>query len=174
MEAVKGGQMRYLLPDPAYNQVSDAESSNSSSNAAPELGSFYNDSLTSATNLNLSLILNLKLNQTATTSPPPSYYDYVYEYDDYDYEETTPTITTMAGTSPPVPDHEAGPRIGEVMGPYYLVKMAADKEQLGMLWNSLKDMYTNQFTRPWAQAQPPTATEVETPTSSRVIEKMLI
>ena len=172
--------MRYLLPDPAYNQVSDPESSNSSSYAAPEHGPVYNDSLTSATNLNLSLILNLRLNQTATTSPPPSYYDYVYEYDYDEYEDATSTATTTAvpmpnsvATEPLIPDYEPRPQISEVMGPYFWVKMAipkaADKDQLGMFWDSLQDMYKNAFTR--QGAPPPTATELGTPTP-KVIEWM--
>ena len=138
-----------------------------------EYGSYFNDNMTSLANLNLNLSLHLKLNETPSISTPPAYSDYPYEYD-YEYEETAAPTTTVAipnsATEPvPVPDYDVAPRISEVIGPYYWVKMAvpktADKEQLNPFGNSMQNlvqMHRSPFLpqRQWAQPQTATASKV--------------
>ena len=178
-EAVRSGQMLYRPTDHTYNQVSDPDSASNTSHmdtltdtrTDTEYGSYFNDNMTSLANLNLNLSLHLKLNETPSISTPPAYSDYPYEYD-YEYEETAPPTTTVAipnSATEPVPIYDVAPRISEVIGPYYWVKMAvpktADKEQLNPFGNSMQNlvqMHRSPFLpqRQWAQPQTATASKV--------------
>ena len=79
----------------------------------------------------------------------------------HDSEKTTPTTTAAVvvpkAAAAPVPDYKPGPRITQVEGPYYWVKMeipkSANKEQLDIFGSSA-------LSRQWTH--PPTATEMET------------
>ena len=165
--------MMYFSPGRTNNQVSDPDSDpDSTSNSSrmdtltdtrtdTEYGSYVNDNMTSSANLNLNLSLHLKLNETPSISTPPAY---AYEYD-YEYEETTPPTTTVA-----IPKYyDVAPRISEVIGPYYWVKMAvpksSDQEQLNTFWNSMQNLVQLQSSpflpqRQWAQPQTTTASKV--------------